>query len=83
MKVQTIQKICKREKIQNLNQNMINRRPVTIITILSFGTPLLRQYGIKDQITSFVENYLLSKKQDVVIDGYTLLNSPHGKSSQE
>ena len=41
IKVQTIQKICKRKKILNLNQNMINRRPITIITIISFGTPFL------------------------------------------
>ena len=49
---------------------------------IPYGTPSLRQYVIWDQITSFVENYLLNKKKDLVIDGNTLLNSPQGESSQ-
>ena len=31
----------------------------------------LRQYGISDQIINWVENYLLNRKQKVVLDGYT------------
>ena len=70
MKVHTIQKIFNySEKNTKLSKILIYRRPVTIVTIISYETPFLRQYGIKDQITSFVENNLLNKKQDVVIDG--------------